>query len=472
MALVSAEAEALDRYIGERNVEGAVQELLQALLEARPEDPKRWLLGHLEQELSDESDGLSEADLHRLFAATRRITSEIVPRDTIDMVISETLSLLSCDRVSLFVLERKSGLLRLYASNLEAPISVSPGQGIAGTVLQTGEPVSIKDCYKDTRFDMSWDLKSGYVTRSLIAVPILSFDGDVTGVIQAINRVPAEEPGDGSPGGAEPDKRWLRAVPFQRNDEKMLLHLAQHVSIALRNAEVYRQAISASDRSTGLLNTFQSLSQDLGIQSLLLTITMHATKIVNAMRATVFLVDELNQQLWSVSTDTGQEIRIPKAAGIAGLCCAEGKVINIPDAYADDRFNQEVDRKTGFRTHSILAVPIWSHDPMLAVHHPRGHKVVGVIQMINKVSFDGQLDCFENEDVEVMELFAQFVGPKMAGSSTMTRRPSMGGDLNLKEGDLALRHQTAPEPMDRRLSSRCAMINIEDVVEEEELESD
>merc|ERR1719482_8973 len=85
---------------------------------------------------------------------------------------------------------------------------------------------------------------------------------------------------------------------------------------------------------------------------------MHANKIVTAHRSTVFLLDEPHNQLWSVSTDTGQEIRIPRTAGIAGQCCQEGIVINIPDAYADSRFNQAIDKQTGFRTHSILAIPL------------------------------------------------------------------------------------------------------------------
>merc|ERR1712007_418477 len=120
----------------------------------------------------------------------------------------------------------------------------------------------------------------------------------------------------------------------------------------------------------------------------------------SAQRSTVFLVDEANQQLWSVSTDTGQEIRIPKNAGIAGQCCCEGKVINIPDAYADSRFNQAVDKKTGFKTQSILAVPIFSSGKK----EDANNRVVGVIQMINKVSYDGQLESFDESDVEVMEL--------------------------------------------------------------------
>eukprot|EP00929_Paragymnodinium_shiwhaense_P108135 TRINITY_DN74455_c0_g1_i1.p1 TRINITY_DN74455_c0_g1~~TRINITY_DN74455_c0_g1_i1.p1 ORF type:complete len:482 (+),score=95.63 TRINITY_DN74455_c0_g1_i1:197-1642(+) len=411
--LQAAEAAAIDKYVIENNVEEVVEKMVAALLKEKPEDPQQWLLTKLEEDMSEATEELSEADLHKLFASTSRITREIVPRDTIDMVIAETMQILNCDIVSLFVLEKKSGMLLLFASNLDTPIKVHLGQGIAGTVFNTKETVNIPDCYKDRRFDKSFDHKTGYVTRSLIAVPILDYEGNAAGVIQAINKMPLGYKSDGeTPAGN-------LAVPFKRNDENILHHLTQHVCIAMRNAEVYREAIMASERSTGLLNTIQSLSQDLGTQSLLLTITMHANKIVSAQRSTVFLVDEPHEQLWSVSTDTGQEIRIPRTAGIAGQCCQEGIVINIPDAYADARFNQAVDKKTGFKTHSILAIPMFS-DPSGAAGGAHENNCIGVIQMINKVSYDGQLEFFDDADVEVMILFSKFVGPKLVHSAMLS----------------------------------------------------
>eukprot|EP00439_Symbiodinium_sp_Y106_P081167 s684_g20.t1 len=192
--------------------------------------------------------------------------------------------------------------------------------------------------YQDSRFDQSFDQETGYHTRSMIVVPIVDFEGQCTGVIQAINKMP-------SGFDAEIRPRGKLAVPFSRQDERMLLHLAEHIAIALQNAEVYREAINCSDRATGLLNTIQSMSQDLGPQSLLLMVTMHASKVCSAQRCSVFLLDEAAQQLWSVSTDTGAEIRIPKDKGIAGECCCQGK-----DAYADPRFNKQVDIQTGYRT--------------------------------------------------------------------------------------------------------------------------
>ncbi|MBK8768594.1 MAG: GAF domain-containing protein [Burkholderiaceae bacterium] len=53
-----------------------------------------------------------------------------------------------------------------------------------------------------------------------------------------------------------------------------------------------------------------------------------------------------------------EEIRFPAGAGIAGECFSSGRVINIADAYSDPRFNPEFDRQTGYRTHSMLCMPI------------------------------------------------------------------------------------------------------------------
>lgn len=441
-----SERAALDKYIQEQPVEETIQSILQSILEAKPDNPREWLLNRLEQEMAEESDELTESELHRLYVVTQKITSEIMPQETIAIVISETRRLLRCDTVSLFVLDKKTGLLRLHASNLDTVIAVSPGQGVAGTVFNTKEIVNIADCYQDRRFDRSFDEKSGYLTKSLLAAPIVDFDGSVVGVLQAINKLPSGVIGTSTAGQDNPEP-----APFTRNDQKILLHFTQHVNIALRNSDVYQEAISQSERATGLLNTIQSLSQDLGTQSLLLTITMHANKVVSAQRCTVFLLDEQVHQLWSVSTDTGDEIRISSKTGIAGLCCSDGKVINISDAYADSRFNQEVDKKTGFRTKTMLAIPVFEDESDLHMSEDRDHhkfggcrspkktNVIGVIQMINKVSYDGDLQPFLDEDVEVMELFAKIVGPKLTASSMVQRRNSFNSfHLEKTEGEMAL----------------------------------
>jgi HD-GYP domain-containing protein (c-di-GMP phosphodiesterase class II) len=82
------------------------------------------------------------------------------------------------------------------------------------------------------------------------------------------------------------------------------------------------------------------------------------------------------------------EIRFPMHLGIAGSVATTGETINIPDAYQDSRFNPEVDRKTGYRTRSILTMPM---------RNKRG-EVIGVFQCLNKEG-----GAFTREDEQLLE---------------------------------------------------------------------
>mmetsp|Transcript_149793 Transcript_149793/g.276322 ORF Transcript_149793/g.276322 Transcript_149793/m.276322 type:complete len:488 (-) Transcript_149793:114-1577(-) len=431
------ERDALQAYIKKHNIEDLVQRLVEGLLRDKPEVRPKEHWAHMlridkiraehkdeaDYKLDEEAATASEVPgrlLTKLFEVTKRITSEIVPKETIKIIITETIGLLNCDRVSLFVYDRRINMLVLNASNLDVPIRVKPGQGIAGHVFTTHETVNIPDCYMDSRFDQAFDKMTGYKTRNLLTMPIVDFEGECMGVLQAINKLQDYE---------------STATHFTHIDEILLENLTQHVSIALRNAEIYRAAIVTSERANALLHMIQSLSQDLGVQSTILTITMHASELVQADRCTVFLVDEAKQQLWSVSTDSGKEIRIPKSAGIAGECATEGLLINIPDAYADPRFNQAIDKQTGYYTRSMLCVPVLRRRVK-----PGTGKVLAVIQMINKMEFDGEVGKFDDEDIQVMETFATFVSSRLEGSSLLEKanqRASNASEAEKAFGDMA-----------------------------------
>merc|ERR1719502_1963174 len=236
------------------------------------------------------------------------------------------------------------------------------------------------------------------------------------GVLQAINKL---------------DDEFTNTPHFTHIDEILMDNLCQHVSVALRNAGVYRAAIVTSERANALLHMIQSLSQDLGMQSTILTITMHANELVQADKCTVFLVDESREELWSVSTDSGKEIRIPKAAGIAGECATNGEIIAIPDCYEDSRFNQAIDKQTGYKTTSMLAVPVLRKKLSKSTG-----RVLAVIQMINKMEFDGAIGKFDDEDVQVMETFATFVASRLEGS-TLLEKASQKKDAMDNEGHRA-----------------------------------
>lgn len=118
----------------------------------------------------------------------------------------------------------------------------------------------------------------------------------------------------------------------------------------------------------------------------------------DADRCTVYIVDREQGELRSaVAMRLGQEIRLPLGQGLAGHVAATGETINVPDAYADARFDSSVDRRTGFRTMNILAVPVWDRD---------GRIVVGVIQVLNKRG-----GAFERHDQMLLERIAEAIGP-------------------------------------------------------------
>ena len=82
-------------------------------------------------------------------------------------------------------------------------------------------------------------------------------------------------------------------------------------------------------------------------------------EILECDRSTLFIVDKNRKELWSKhATDEHNIIRVAIGTGIAGTVAEQKELINLEDAYFDKRFNKETDTKTGYRTKSLICVPI------------------------------------------------------------------------------------------------------------------
>ena len=140
------------------------------------------------------------------------------------------------------------------------------------------------------------------------------------------------------------------------------------------------------------------LSSEGDLNSLLQMIMTKAKEVISSDRSTIYLLDEGKNELWSLLTSELEikEIRFPVGVGIAGQVAQTNEIINIIDAYQDPRFNPSFDLKTGFKTKSILTLPLRSL---------RG-KVVGVLQMLNR----RDQDFYSEYDVFIMKTFANQVG--------------------------------------------------------------
>jgi HD-GYP domain-containing protein (c-di-GMP phosphodiesterase class II) len=140
-----------------------------------------------------------------------------------------------------------------------------------------------------------------------------------------------------------------------------------------------------------ILDVAKAMTAERQLDRLLALIVDEAAKVAEADRCTLFIADREKGELWSKVAHGTEPIRIPLGAGIAGAVAATGVPIRIADAYADARFNKEVDRTTGYRTRTILAVPM---------RNTRG-EVVGVLQALNRR--DG---AFTAEDEELLGALA------------------------------------------------------------------
>jgi serine/threonine protein kinase/putative methionine-R-sulfoxide reductase with GAF domain len=154
---------------------------------------------------------------------------------------------------------------------------------------------------------------------------------------------------------------------------------------------------TAAQRSVERLHLLLEMTRRLmsapDLDTLLLLISETTTRLANAERATIFLIDRERGELWSkVTSGAGVEtIRVPLGKGIAGTVAVSGETVNIPNVAADPRFNPDVDRRTGYKTRSLLTVPMIGHDG----------RPLGVFQVLNKR--DG---VFQAEDVETLSALA------------------------------------------------------------------
>jgi len=151
---------------------------------------------------------------------------------------------------------------------------------------------------------------------------------------------------------------------------------AMIASIAVRDAELLSSTQGMLSKLTFLMEASKALNSTLDLSELLGRILEVAKTQVNAERGTLFLVDDTTHEIWSLIAHglERQEIRLPLGKGIAGHVAKTGETVIIPDAYADPRFNPEVDKRTGYRTRSILCLPISN----------KTGKVIAALQLLNK----------------------------------------------------------------------------------------
>ena len=141
--------------------------------------------------------------------------------------------------------------------------------------------------------------------------------------------------------------------------------------------------------------------------------------------------------------------------GLAGAVVTSESTVNIKDVYEDDRFNQEYDKKTGYRTKSVLCMPVFS----------TAQKVIAVIQLINKL--DGSPVGFTEEDERLLSGFLDIAGSILEQSQIFQKQK-----VRLSEMDVIMGKGGSSKSSDKVESAMGGMTITEGDEEEEEEEED
>jgi len=310
---------------------------------------------------AEKKPGRAERKRLKMVELLLEVSHTMAAHETLDEVLTSlvemTTAQLDAERGSLFLNDPDTNELysRVAQGNVRREIRLLNSSGIAGHVFTTGESLIIHDAYSDPRFNRSVDEQTGFLTRSILCVPIRTVKGKIIGVAQSLNK---------------------RRGKFTRGDLGLLEAMTTQGTLALQGAQFIERMKAIRNQEMEFVDVVSEVTADIKLGSLLQKVMGEATRMLSAERSTLFLNDEKTHELWS---EVGQglesvQIRLPNHLGIAGAVFTSGKAINIPYAYADLRFNPGFDKKTGYFTRSILCVPIIN----------KHGKTIGVTQVLNK----------------------------------------------------------------------------------------
>lgn len=299
----------------------------------------------------------------------------------VESIRDKLCKLFSCRSAEIWMLHKEKDQIFQYQPNQDQPILIPPNDtGIPGFSLRKEIPVSCISCRVHSAYNEKTDGNGDY---SVLAIPVRDPNMPVTyAIVLRGKRIPQF---------------------FTDYDEKILARVSGYCIASLTSAEIVEknhmaleESLRQQKRLRSLLEVAETLSGQLRMDVLIPNIMSRACDLVKADRCSLFLVNDSHDKLqMTFGAGLKNTIEIPINAGIVGWSATKGEILNIKDAYDDPRFNRGTDLATGYRTLTILSVPIFDDKKGIR----------GVTEMINKL--DG---VFTEDDEKLIQIFNVFCG--------------------------------------------------------------
>lgn len=295
----------------------------------------------------------------------------------------KTGELLNADRTTIWLLDdEKNELFTIVAKDEQGnaiEIRVPNGVGIVGEAAKHKKIINIPyDFYDDSRSTaaQALDQKNHYRTYTMLTMPLLNEETEeLVAVVQLVNKLKPNV------NHHAPLEEKIDMPGFTQEDEKVFIDFAPSIRLILESSKSFYRTAQKQRAASALMSAVNSLSKaSLDLEDTLKQVMDEAKILMNADRSTLWLIDEEKDQLWTkvqLADGTLRELRIPRTAGFAGMVAQSGEPLLIPfDVYEDERSQtaRQTDKETGYRTCSLLCMPVFNADK----------KLIGVTQLINK----------------------------------------------------------------------------------------
>ena len=217
--------------------------------------------------------------------------------------------------------------------------------------------------------------ETGYRTYTMLALPLLNEQGELVAVVQLLNKLKTTYNPD------SPLEERLERSGFNEKDEKDFEDFAPSIRIIIESSQSLRRATQRQRAAQALISATNSLSKSsLDLEETLAKVMDEAKKLMNAHRSTLWLIDHERGDLWTKLPNNGtlKETRVPiDMKSFAGKVAVTGAPVNISfDLYnnPNSKTSKETDQKFGYRTCSLLCMPVFNAD----------QELIGVTQLVNK----------------------------------------------------------------------------------------
>ncbi|NEQ54970.1 MAG: GAF domain-containing protein, partial [Leptolyngbya sp. SIO3F4] len=294
------------------------------------------------------------------------ILNEILSDITLKMSV-----LLSADRTTIFFIDpERNELWSIEANSGDAKY---PTIKILTNEASAGQLTEFQQFIQETQGSVQ--RAENYPTYNELFFSLPNSHGNLVAFVHLVNKLKL------SYSSTAPLEERIDLLGFNQEDKVQLKDYAGPIQRILEQCHYCYRLTQRIQTSEALTEATASVSQSsLNPDEIIGRVIDAAKRLMNADRVTLWLVDRESQELWSfIPFETGEmkEIRIPIGQGYAGIVAQTGKSLNIGfDLYDDDQssFSKLTDQKTGYRTCSMLCMPVRS----------RNGQLLGVTQLINK----------------------------------------------------------------------------------------